>query len=165
MRIIPIKNYLLAFLLTILTFVVVLFLANYYTESKKYSTNNRMNILYHLDEKSIENYLLENHNTIIYISNSSDDTISDYEKTLKKMIIVKEYEKNIVYLDTKKVSQDFYTTFASKYFSKNLLNNNITLSFTPNLLIVENGKVSKILYTNSQSLVASDLIRFIESNE
>ena len=70
MRIIPIKNYLLAFLLTILTFVVVLFLVNYYTESKKYSTNNRMSILYHLDEKSIENYLLENHNTIIYISNS-----------------------------------------------------------------------------------------------
>ena len=44
MRVIPIKNYLLATLLTVLTFLLVLFLDNYYNESKKYNTNNRMNV-------------------------------------------------------------------------------------------------------------------------
>ena len=164
MRVIPIKNYLITGLIIIATTLIVLFLVDYYENSKKYAVNDRMDILNIIDEKSIENYIVENHEVIIYMSNSSDETIYEYEETLRAMIIDRDYEKTIVYFDTKNVGESFYDDFVTKYFSSELINNNIALNITPNLLIVIDGKVSKILYVDGQEFKASDLIRFVDNN-
>ncbi|MDD3452891.1 MAG: hypothetical protein PHN42_01265 [Bacilli bacterium] len=163
---IPTKNYVLALFIVIFTIFITLFLANMYNEKKEYELlkNVRMDFLDIIDSKSIDNYIVENHDVIIYLSNSSDINYESYEKQLKRLIIAMEYEKDIIYLDTKDVDSDFYTKFKEKYFTDELKQKNIELNIIPNLLIIKEGKVNDILYTVDTSKKASDVINFIDEN-
>lgn len=160
---IPVKNYIIALLIVIITVALTILIANTYNNKKEYeeSQNIRMGFLDKIDKNSIGNYIVENHDVIIYISDSSNIELEEYETQLKRMIIAMEYEKEIVYLDAKDLDDEFYNNFKQNYFNDDLKSIDLKI---PNLLIVENGKVSKILYTYDEELRASDLIKFINNN-
>ena len=160
-KIIPTKNYVIAFFIVVISIIITLLLCNHYMDKKEYedSQNIRMNFLDKIDVSNIDTYLVENHDKMIYLSNSEDTELEEYEKQLKKMIITMEYEKDIVYFDIKNVNEQFYSDFKNKYFSDDL--KNINFDIFPNLIIVENGVVTDILYKEKKDLRASDLIRFV----
>lgn len=162
MKKVPVSNYIKSLILIIITVVLTIFLANNYKARKEYESNINitMSFLTTVDASNIEEYLIENHDVIMYLSNSSDESLKEYEETLKKLIIKKELEKDIIYFDTKDLDEEYLKNLFQSYTSDNLENINI---IEPNLLIFDNGKINKILYKDKQILRATDIVYITES--
>ena len=75
MRKIPKKNYILLVLLLIMTVFSVFYIANWYTASKNFQLEDSImkNFLGEIKESEIENYILENPETVIYVSIGNDE--------------------------------------------------------------------------------------------
>jgi len=161
MKEISFGNYIKALCLVIATIVLTVFLANHYSSRKEYENNMNitMSFLKTVDSSNIEEYLIENHEVIMYISNSDDESLNEYEETLKKLIIKKELEKNIVYFDTKNEDEQYLSKFIKNYAIDTLKNVNV---IEPNLLVFDDGKIVKILYKDTQVLRASDIVYMTE---
>lgn len=161
MKKIPLSNYIKALCLILFTIILTIFLVNSYNSRKEYenSMNVTMSFLRNVDSSNIEEYLIENHDVIMYISNSNDENLKEYEETLKKLIIKKELEKNIIYFDTKTLDDEYLREFLQNYAVENLKSVNI---IEPNLFIFKDGKIATILYKDKQVLRASDIVYIVE---
>ena len=161
MKKIPLSNYIKTLCLILFTVILTIFMANYYNSRKEYedSMNITMSFLKTIDSSNVEEYLIENHDVIMYISDSSNENFKEYEETLKKLIIKKELEKNIIYFDTKDLSDEYLKEFLQNYAVDNLKDVNI---IEPNLFVFENGKIATILYKDKQVLRATDIVYIVE---
>lgn len=159
-RIVPTKNYFIAAILSVLTIVIVFVLSNYYQKQKSYENENNsiMGFLSEIKSEELDNFIIENHDIMIYLSNSDIDN-SKIQNKVKSIISKNAYAKDIVYLNMKNLTEDFYTTFATKYFSNNLVN---TTMSSDSLLIIKEGKVINIINIDNNNL--SDLKKVIESD-
>lgn len=153
MREIPKGNYVKAAILFIATILVVFLLANYFIKKQEYdeNSNTRMTSLTYISEESIEDYIVENHNIIVYVSDSSDKFIETEEIELNQLIIDNELEDVIVYMDSSKLSENFLEKYTD-------------ISVEPNIYIFNDGKVCCSLYNEETELNAEDVITFINDN-
>lgn len=161
-RIIPLKNYIILFLITFLTVTLLIYFTSIYNKKKDYDKNNniRMSFLKVMQEEDFVNFITENQEFVLYISNSNDKSIMEFEKDLKKSIVKKSYEKDMIYLNSKNLSKAFMNSLKI-YFNDELKKKNITT--LPNVSIIKNGKISNILYISSVG-DAQEIITFIENN-
>lgn len=155
MRKIPLKNYFILALVVILSGIIVYFLGNFYIDKKKYDEkeNHVLSFLKEIYVEDFENFIIENPDTIIYINRSDNSKNKKIEKKLKKDIIKRNYEQDIIYIDSTDITGDFI----------NILNNYIEnkLSILPNVIIVKDGKISNVMYINSNTK-STEIIDFME---
>ena len=80
--------------LFICSIIVGIYIINYYSNTKEYrnSENCIMNFLSVVDADSLDSYLVDNHEAIIYISSSNNQNVRKYEQQLK--LIYEELKKN-----------------------------------------------------------------------
>lgn len=130
MRKIPLKNYFILAAIILLSGIIVIYIANMYKNKKDYEKEIVMSFLKEIYAKDFDNYIIENPDSIIYVSDASNEEL---ETELKKYIIEKDYTQDIVYIDLNKINIDFVKTL-KKY--SNLINDKI-----PDVLIVKNGKI------------------------
>ncbi len=149
MRKIPLKNYFILAAIIILSGIIVIYIANMYRNKKDYEKENTMSFLKEIYAKDFENFIIENPDSIVYISDASNETL---ELELKKYIIEKDYIQDIVYIDTNKINIDFVNTL-KKYSS--LINDKM-----PNVLIIKSGKIINIFYVEEDT-TPSQIIEFM----
>lgn len=149
MRKIPLKNYFILAAIIILSGIIVIYIANIYRNKKDYEKENTMSFLKEIYAKDFENFIIENPDSIVYISDASNETL---ELELKKYIIEKDYIQDIVYVDTNKINIDFVNTL-KKYSS--LIDDKI-----PNVLIIKSGKIINIFYVEEDT-TPSQIIEFM----
>ena len=113
----------------------------------------------------MKNYVLDNHDTIIYISSSVDNENKKFEYQLRKYINRKNLTKDFVYIDSSNVSENFYNDLNNNFLSEKLKSQNIDLKTIPNILIVKEGKIVKVLYKKQPSkLKVKQAEDFIKKN-
>lgn len=165
-RIIPKKNYVILFMLAIITIIVTLLLANKYNKNLQYnlSVNNNMSFLSQIKIDEIDNYIMDNPESIIYMSSSNNTKLDELEEKLKKYIISNNYNKNIVYLNAYELQESKFNKFKEKYFSESI-KNNVTLNNQPNVFVIKNGIISNALYTNdSKDININNIKIFLKNN-
>ena len=150
MRKIPTKNYFILFFITIISILIVMYLVNLYKSREDYNdnVNHRMSFLREIYADDFNNYITENTEGIIYLSNSSDSSLATIEKKLKKDILKKEYSQDIIYINLKNIGTGFVNTINNYYSSTLKLNQN---SGIPNVLIIKNGKIQRVYYINDDT--------------
>lgn len=166
MRTIKFKNYVILAIIFLVTIASVLFLRNTYLENKRYeeNTNDRLNILYEIQEEDLKSYLIENRDIIIYVSHASDDTLDSFENEFKNYIAENEISKEIIYLNLDKVSSTFYTNLQNKYFNDYMKSkSNLVLDQT-NLYAVEEGSIKNMLYEQKRNISLNDVEYFLKTN-
>lgn len=163
MKKIPMCNYIKVVVLFVITVILVLVLANNYKKKMEYdkSNNGIMNFLSIIKYDELNNYLVENHNGFIYIASSNDSSLEPFEKSFKTYILDKELDREFVYLDSNNYSSKMYKEMVGKYFSKQLRNSDLYLNYQPNVLYIEDGVISDILYKNESKIGLQDVIDFI----
>ena len=135
-----------------------------YLERKEESTlNQRLQSISKIKEDDLKSYLVENTEKVIYLSHAKELKTETFEETLNNYIREKDLSKEIVYLNLDEVGSNFYNTLKEKYFDSNL--KNVNLIDQPNMLLVENGKITKVLYTNEKEISLSDIEEFLRVNE
>lgn len=156
----PLKNYIIYFTLIIITILFTILLSNKYKNLKNLEKENSVmkQFLTSLNEKEFENYIAENNNAIIYMASGTDETIKDFEEKFKEMLIDYDLQSQIIYIDLDNVDQSFLLNLQNNYFKESL--GNISLYKYPNILILENGKISAVLYSSEKIINLIDVEEF-----
>ena len=170
MKKIPRNNYVVAAILSILTFVIVGYFAFWYTETKEYSDDNSVMTGYLLEigEESLidnlNNYLLDNPNTVLYMTYGNNITVQNFEEEFKHFINDNNIKQSFIYIDLNKVEDKKFTSeFRNNFFTEKLKNKNVDVEKQPNLFVFKEGKIQKLLYYTTQSINMSDVQIFLEN--
>ena len=135
MKRIPFKNYVIAILIVGVTFVITILGRQFYLNQKELSRTNINLNLSEIKVEELDNYIVDNHDVMIYIVDSADIN-KKIENNLNKIISKNNYNKDIVYFDLNKINKVYYNNFLKKYNLSSLDNNS--------LLIIKDEKVIKI---------------------
>lgn len=155
---IPFANYVKVFLICCITVILVVVVFNNYKNREAYelNTNDVMSTLYEVKAEELSNYLLENREIILYISSSAVTENQTFEKKLIKYIIDNDFDKDVIYLNTKDFSD--YSSISNN-FTEELKKQDIDYT-SPNLLLVENGVVTDVLYRQNKQVTVDDIVDF-----
>lgn len=157
-RVVPTRNYVVVFIISIITMIALVLFSIYYKNQKKYENemNQPMGFLAEINSEELDNYIVENHSIMIYISNStiSDDNI---QNEVRKQVEKNNYSQDIIYLDMKDLTEDFYERLAKTYFDKDLTNTNIV---TNSILFIKDGIIVDILNIDEKNV--KTLSKYIE---
>ena len=144
MKEIPKKNYCLLVVLLAVTVVLTLSLSSIYLNKEKlvsnfYEYSNKITV------EEFDEYMIENSDTIIYISDKYDLTLGDFEKKLQNKLDEKNLKQNFVFLDKKDINDKFLNKL------KNTYKINIDLEKTPIIIVVVDKRVIKNVKVTSSS--------------
>lgn len=169
---IPSKNYVYVVMISVLTLAITGYFCFWYKSYSEYNQNNSImsGYLLEIGEQEIinnlENYVLDNPNTILYISYGNDSKIKQFEIGFKNMIEENNLKSSFIYIDLNKVpNKTFESEFREKFFSDELNNLNVEKLNQPNLLVFEAGKVKKLLYYTEKDITIEAVKKFLISEE
>lgn len=159
MREIPKKNYLLLGVLFIATIGLLIYLGAWYKQATMYDKNKSIipSVVMEISEQEFGNYVLENPNTLLYVSSPTDETIKSYEKDLNKIIKSNDLINETVYIDLDKNPN----LNLSKYYT-------VTIKNTPkeknNLYVISDSKIVDYLARNPKNYTKELTLELLEKN-
>lgn len=143
LREIPKKNYLILGVLIIVTLFLLYYFylwVDAYNETKlnRPILDKYMEVI---NYNELDNYLVENPDTIIYVSVLEDKSIREFEKKVKGLYKKHEIDRDILYMDI--------TNFVNDNSVKNEMINKYSVGSTdmtkvPNVMVFENGHIREI---------------------
>lgn len=155
MRVVPVKNYVILGVIFVATLGLLFYFLNIYNLKQEYlsSTNVRLAFLKEIKESDLDNYISENPEFILYISNSESDEYASLENKLKKYR-KEDYMDGVTYLNSKEIS-DIFIDELNKYSTDKISN-------LPNIIIFEDNKIIRTVYFDSNTTVDSLISIFSE---
>lgn len=160
----PFKNYILVFILLLAVVGLSLYACKWYETIREYNINKSVltDTINKIELETLESYITDNSDFIMYISDSSVAEVKSFEKKLKKYIKNNSLNSEIIYLDIKDYDKTevlkSILSYASDPYSK------LKKIPVPNMLVFENGKIVNILYITSTTINKKDAVKFIEGN-
>ena len=136
---VTIKDYIMVIGLFIIAGTLIIILANYYKDYRTYYKsipviNGYVN---EISEDELDNYILENNDTFIYICKAEDNNCRKLEKNLKDFIKKYNLKDKTIYINLSKVRNEkvFIKKTNNKYSSIKIVNN------YPSFIIIKNKKI------------------------
>lgn len=162
-RNIPLKNYLILFVICLITIATTL----YFCKCYQVYSESMLEIpvikgtLSEITSKELNHYVLENPNCTIYMCTASDKNCRNFETDFIKLIKKENLQNSIVYLNLSDVNQEeFVKEFNDKYNYKVKLTENY-----PAIVIFEDSSISSILQETEAPLSINRAKQFIELNK
>lgn len=154
---IEMKNYVVYAVLVVLTMLITFYLGKWYrtTVSYRVKESTLVSVLSEVKYNELENFLIANPNTLIYISNGTES--KEYEEILKKIIIEYELRNDIIILKFDQESE-------FKQFKKVYLKEETNLERT-NLVVFENGTAVSVFNNGSIKLNEENTLDFLKKHE
>ena len=140
----PFKNYVILAVLIIATVFITLIASNIYlTNNKKvsefYEISNKVN------SDEFLQYLYENPDVIIYISDKYDLTYGEFEKKFDNKLEELNLKENFVYIEKNEINKEFLNQLQSK--------NNINIDNTPIVIVIIDKTIQSYTYINQSTNV------------
>lgn len=161
---IPTKNYVLASIISILTVFVLCYFVFWYKSNQEYYQNNSIMSGYLSEIKengvieNLNNYLLDNPDSFLYVSFGNDSSVKDFEIEFKNLIDKNNISSNFIYVDLNAIEdKNFIEKIQNNFFSEELKNKNIKLLKQSNIFVIENGKIIDVLYNSKQTINLRDV--------
>lgn len=146
MRQIPKKNYYILVVLLIVTVLLTLSLSYVYRNKEKLVSN-----FYEYSNKikpqEFDEYMIENSDFIIYISDKYDLTYEEFESSFKEKLEKLNLKNNLIYIDKNDIDKEFLNKIKKEY------NINIEIKDMPIIIVVVDNKVIKNVSVDTDSNV------------
>ena len=143
---ITVKNYIIIAGLFIVTGSLIIILANYYKDYRQYYRSIPVinGYIIEISEDELDNYLLENNDTYIYIGRAEDNNSRKLEKDLKNIIKKYNLKDKTIYINLSKVrnQKEFIKYFNNKYMGLKEINT------YPSFIIIRNKKILDLVSGN-----------------
>ena len=133
------KNYIILAVLLIVTVFITLVLVGVYKSKEKF-TSEFYNLSNKITVGELEEYIIENPDSIIYISDKYDLTKEEFEKKLDNKLKELNLEDKFVYVDSNEMSKKDSNLLEEKY------DVNFKVEETPIILVVIEKEVVKKIY-------------------
>ena len=112
--------------------------------------------------ENLTSYLIDNPDTLLYVSYGNDASVKDFENEFKKLLDEYNISSNFLYIDLNSVSdKNFVSKLKDNFFSENLNNKNINLYRQSNIVIFESGKIKDVLYNSKENINLIDVKLFL----
>lgn len=146
MRQIPKKNYYILVVLLIVTVLLTLSLSYVYKNKEKLASN-----FYEYSNKikpqEFDEYMIENSDFIMYISDKYDLTYEEFESSFKEKLEKLNLKNNLIYIDKNDIDKEFLNKIKKEY------NINIEIKDTPIIIVVVDNFVIKNVSVDTDSNV------------
>ena len=143
LRVIPKKNYIILGIVILITLCLLYYFymwVDAYNETRlnRPILNKYMEVI---NYNELEDYLIENPNTLIYVSVLEDNEIREFEKKFKNSLRSNKIDRDILYLDITSdiMDRDKKNDMESKYTF-----NSYSIISVPSILVIENGMLKNI---------------------
>ena len=159
------KNYFILFFIILLTVLLVWYICKWYQVYSDYQKETpviRGTLNYEITGLELDHYIMENPSCVIYMCTSSSDSCRAFEKDFKKLIVKKNLQNNIIYLNLSDVDiNTFVTNFNDSYHYKIKLTENY-----PAIVEFTDGKVTGLLEgTTDNRLTITKVDQFIDLHQ
>lgn len=162
-RKIPLKNYILLAVTLIITIILVIY---FYMWKQTYD-NTKINTMLmdkyiqKINYNELNDYLVENKNTVIYSSVLGNTKTKNFEEKLTKVIEENSLSNSLLYLDLTEELKNKQTKkeILEKYPE---LNNNIK---APLIIVFNNEKITSIYNIKDNNYNVDKLIEYLEKEE
>ena len=153
-RDIPIKNYFVLFVILMGTFLLLFYLYSWFDKYEETLLSKRILDKYMsvINVNEIDDYLVENPDTILYVSELNNNKIREFEKLLKNKYKNNQINNTILYLDVTDISEKDKKYLEYKYYF-----NNMNILNVPCLVVFKNGLVSSIYNIENEN----DIDKFV----
>lgn len=162
-RKIPLKNYILLAVTLIITIVLVIY---FYMWKKTYEENKINSVvmdkyIQEINYNELNDYLIENKNTVIYSSVVGNTKTKKFEEKLGKLIEDNSLSNSIIYLN---LTDELKDKNIKKEILENYkeLNNNIK---DPSIIIFSNNKITSIYNIKDNNYDIDNLKKYLEKEE
>ena len=149
MRKVPVKNYVIAAIIMIVTILLTFICANIYRDSVDLKNKNYLNSLSVINKDEIDNYVVEAHDIMIYMTDR-ELTNKKIDRDFESIITKNDKKEYVVFLNLSGLDESFYTEFSKKYnVDRGLLKSNT-------LVIFRDAKLSKVINFNEKNVKLTD---------
>lgn len=162
LRVIPKKNY---FILGVVLLLTVLAVYYFYMWNKAYN-ESKINepvldkYMTVINYNELEDYLIENPDTIIYTSILEDKDIRSFENRFKNYIRNDKLDHDVLYMDiTSEIKSNNKKNDMMKKYSVEYAN----ILDIPNVMVFENGKLKMIYNIQDNDYDVKKMVEFINS--
>ena len=131
MRQIPMKNYVIAIIISVITVGLVFYLMNLYN-----NRDNKIKYINEVTETDLDYYIAENNDTFIYMTTNKNN--KKLNKEFKKYL--KNKELNIIYVDLNNVSGHLKKDFINKYYPKHYSSTFVITDSS--FVVIEDSKIA-----------------------
>lgn len=141
---VPIKNYIILVVLLLATILLTFGLSNIYNLQNKtisafYKYSNK------IKPDDFDIYMLENPDSIIYISDKYDLSYKEFEESFKAKIDELNLHDRLVYIDKNEIQEKFISKLQKKYEI------DIKIEKTPVVIVIIDNKNLKNIYINEDT--------------
>jgi len=113
-----------------------------------------------INYNELDDYLIENPNTVIYVSVLENNQIREFEKKFKNLLKNNMLDKDILYMD---ITDDIMNNDIKKGMDNKYSINLVKMSDVPTIMVFENG-ILKSIYSVSENDYDIDRVKlFINS--
>ena len=158
---IPLKNYIILAAILIVTIILVIYFYMWYGnyENTKLTSPIMDEYLQVINYNELNDYLVENKNSVIYVSVLDSKEIRNFEIKFKKFIKDNSLNNSILYLNLTEELKDNKITkeIKSKY---NLNNTDITK--VPSIIIFKDGNIASIYNIKEENYNINKLSTYLE---
>ena len=155
------KGYGILILIFALCIGLTLYICKWYNVYQDYQKETPVirGTLSEIGNDEFEHYVLDNPTSIIYMCTSREDVCRNFENEFKKLVIKKEYNDEIIYLNLTDLDQEkFVKEFNDKYNFKVKLTENY-----PAFVVFSDGEVDAILQGDEEKPITISRVKeFIE---
>lgn len=162
LRVIPMKNYIILGIVILVTLCLLYYFYMWFdayneTRLNKPILNKYMEVI---NYNEIDNYIVENPNTIIYVSVLENEDIRNFEKKLKNSYKDNDIDEEILYLDmTEDIkNKDILQEIEYKYSL-----NSLSMKDVPCVIVFKNGNIDTIYSIRDNDYNIDKFERFIVS--
>ena len=162
LRVIPKKNYIILGIVIIVTLCLLYYFYMWFdayneTRLNKPILNKYMEII---NYNEIDNYIVENPNTVIYVSVLENESIRNFEKKVKNSFRDNDIDIEILYLDMTENIKDKEVLQEIEY--KYSLNS-LSMKDIPCVIIFENGRLDTIYSIQDNDYDIDKFLRFVNN--
>lgn len=142
-KVIPLKNYIILFVIIVVSLLLVRYFYMWFDAYNETKLNMPILDKYMevINYNELDNYLIENPNTIIYVSVLENSEIRDFEKEFKEVFKNGKIENEVLYLD---ITEDIKNEKTKKEMKKKYSLNSVSILDVPAILVIDDGELKSI---------------------
>lgn len=162
LRVIPKKNYIILGIVILVSLLIIYYFYMWVSAYKDAKENvsvldNYMNVI---NYNELDNYIVENPDSIIYVSIVDDIEINKFDKKLANSIKSNDFNKDVLYMNITETIKDdsIKREMIEKYSLKYA-----DITDVPNIIVFEDGKLISIYNIKDNGYSVSKVVEFVNN--
>lgn len=162
LRVIPKKNYIILGIVILVSLLIIYYFYMWVSAYKDAKENvsvldNYMNVI---NYNELDNYIVENPDSVIYVSVVDDTQINKFDKKLANSIKNNDFNKDVLYMNITETIKDasIKREMIEKYSLKYA-----DITDIPNIIVFEDGKLISIYNIKDNGYSVSKVVEFVNN--